>query len=52
MAATVSRWGQYLATLGWTRDAESAVPVLRPHREIKDAGEIAIFERVGAVTHV
>ena len=45
MAATVVRWQSYLATLGATR-ASSAIPVLRPLREIKDAQELAVLRRV------
>lgn len=50
MAGGVSRWSQWLATLGWKGPVEPALPLLRPLREIKDAGEIAVLERVGKMS--
>ena len=50
MAGGVSRWSQWLASLGWKGPVEPALPLLRPLREIKDAGEIAILERVGKMS--
>lgn len=50
MAGGVSRWSQWLATLGWKGPVEPALPLLRPLREIKDAGEIAILEQVGKIS--
>lgn len=50
MAGTVARWAGYLSSLGWTGPVGSAVPVLRPLREIKDAAEVAILDRVGAAS--
>jgi Xaa-Pro aminopeptidase len=46
MAGTVARWQAWLTSLGATR-VTSAVDVLRPLRDIKDAGEIAVLRRVG-----
>jgi Xaa-Pro aminopeptidase len=46
MAGSVARWQAWLVSLGAAR-ATSAVTVLRPLRDIKDAGEIAILRRVG-----
>ncbi len=50
MAGGVSRWSEWLVTLGWKGPVEPALPLLRPLREIKDAGEIAILERVGTAS--
>jgi len=46
MAGSVARWQAWLVSLGAAR-ATSAMTVLRPLRDIKDAGEIAILRRVG-----
>jgi Xaa-Pro aminopeptidase len=45
MANSVARWAAWLGPLG-ARATESAVPVLRPLREVKDAGELATLRRV------
>ena len=50
MAGTVTRWAAYLATLGWTGSVTSAIPTLRPLREIKDQSEVAILARVGTAS--
>ena len=50
MTGTVSRWSQWLVTLGWKGPVGPALPVLGPLREIKDAGEIAVLERVGKMS--
>lgn len=50
MAGTVARWEGYLRNLGWSRDVGSGLGVTRPLREIKDAGEVAILSRVGAMS--
>jgi Xaa-Pro aminopeptidase len=49
MAASVVRWQAWLTSLGATH-VVSAVDVLRPIREIKDADELAILRRVGATS--
>jgi Xaa-Pro aminopeptidase len=46
MAGSVLRWQAWLTALGAAQVA-SAVNVLRPLREIKDADELAILRRVG-----
>jgi len=46
MAGSVARWQAWLTSLGATK-VTSAVGVLRPLREIKDAGELAVLRRVG-----
>ena len=45
MASSVVRWQAWLASLGAERTA-SAIPVLRPLREVKDAAELAILRKV------
>ncbi len=50
MAGTVTRWEQYLGTLGWSRAVAAGLEVTRPVREIKDAGEVATVTRVGAIS--
>ena len=45
MASSVVRWQSYLTGLGAAR-AGSALPLLRPMREIKDAEELAIIRTV------
>ncbi len=50
MAGTVTRWGAWLASLGYLGAVSSATPVLRPLREVKDSNEIAILARVGALS--
>jgi len=50
MANGVVRWSHYLGGLGWKGAVGSAVTVLRPLRDIKDQGEIAILERVGRLS--
>src|SRR5262245_45627565 len=46
MAGSVVRWQAWLTTLG-IASVTSAVPVLRPLRDIKDADELTILRRVG-----
>jgi Xaa-Pro aminopeptidase len=50
IANGVARWKAYLTSLGGAPKVESAARVVRPLREIKDAGEIAILERVGRMS--
>jgi Xaa-Pro aminopeptidase len=50
MAGTVTRWGAWLASLGYLGAVSSATPVLRPLREVKDANEIAILAQVGTLS--
>jgi Xaa-Pro aminopeptidase len=50
MAGTVTRWGAWLASLGYLGAVSSATPVLRPLREVKDANEIAILAEVGTLS--
>ena len=49
MASSVTRWQSYLTTLGASA-VSSAIPVLRPLRDIKDSTEIAVIRRVGATS--
>jgi Xaa-Pro aminopeptidase len=46
MAGSVLRWQAWLTSLGAT-NVTSAIDILRPLREIKDADEVAILRRVG-----
>src|SRR5262245_4671015 len=46
MAGSVLRWQAWLTPLGAAK-VTSALPVLRPLRDIKDADELAILRRVG-----
>ena len=46
MAGSVVRWQAWLTSLGATT-VRSAIDVLRPMREIKDADELALLHRVG-----
>jgi Xaa-Pro aminopeptidase len=46
MAGSVARWQAWLISFG-AASVTSAVPVLRPLRDIKDADELAILRRVG-----
>jgi Xaa-Pro aminopeptidase len=46
MANSVTRWRAWVKSLG-AADGTSAIPVLRPLREIKSAEEIAILRKVG-----
>ena len=46
MAGSVLRWQAWLTSLGAT-NVTSAIDVLRPLRDIKDADEVAILRRVG-----
>jgi Xaa-Pro aminopeptidase len=46
MAGSVLRWQAWLSSLG-ASEVTSAVKVLRPLREIKDGGELAILRQVG-----
>jgi Xaa-Pro aminopeptidase len=50
MAGTVTRWAEYLRTLGWSGPVATAAPLLRSLREIKDPNEVTILARVGAVS--
>ena len=50
IAGSVTRWGAWLSSLGYTGSVSSATPVLRPLREVKDASEIAILARVGTLS--
>ncbi|MEO7964693.1 MAG: aminopeptidase P N-terminal domain-containing protein [Gemmatimonadaceae bacterium] len=50
MANSVLRWSAWLATLGVTSDVSTAIPVTRPIREIKDATEVAILQRVATLS--
>ena len=45
MAGSVARWSAHLTTLGAT-GVWSAIPLLRPLRDIKDADELAVIRRV------
>ena len=46
MAGSVARWQAWLTTLGAAK-VTSAIDVLRPLRDIKDASEIALLREVG-----
>jgi Xaa-Pro aminopeptidase len=46
MANSVVRWSNYLAQLGYSGKVESAIPLTRPLRAIKDSTELRILERV------
>ena len=50
MANGVIRWGHYLTSLGYRGTVSSAIPIVRPLREIKDADEIATLARVGTAS--
>jgi Xaa-Pro aminopeptidase len=49
MAGSVLRWQTWLKSLG-AASVTSAVDVLRPLRDIKDAAELAILRRVGSTS--
>jgi Xaa-Pro aminopeptidase len=46
IASTVARWRSWLTSLG-AANVTSAVDVVRPLRDVKDASELAILRRVG-----
>ena len=50
MADGVTRWRAWLETLGMRGNVHAATEITRPLREIKDAGEIAILDRVGRLS--
>ncbi len=50
MARTVARWSSYLAQLGYTGKVETAIPLTRPMRAIKDSAELRIMARVGEMS--
>ena len=47
MAGGVARWAHWLHSLGYTGKVSSGTEIVRPLREIKDADEIAVLDRVG-----
>lgn len=50
MARSVTRWSSYLAQLGYAGTVESAIPLTRPMRAIKDSAELRIMARVGEMS--
>ncbi len=50
MANSVIRWSNYLAQLGYTGKVGNAIPLTRPIRAIKDAAELQVIGRVGALS--
>lgn len=50
MARSVVRWSSYLAQLGYTGKVETAIPLTRPIRAIKDSAELRIMTRVGTMS--